>query len=105
MQVGQNNENDTVHFSPEWNLGTCFGPPIEWTYHENYTYYDRCCHVFDDISRHRVTLTCINMKSKFGWGNVTFKIDGKQYCDDFVGLTAMRTIFAKSKKKHTLRCK
>ena len=55
--------------------------------------YDRCC-----LSPGRHTLTCINKKSELGWENFTLEIDGKRYCDDFIGFKAMRTILFQSKK-------
>ena len=84
MKVGDNKEFN-ASFSPEWRLGSCFGPKT--TYSSNVNYYDRCC-----VTPGTYTLICKNTKSKSGWGNADFKIDGKRYCDDFVGFKAMRTI-------------
>ena len=93
IRLGQNYENGTGYFSPEWTLESCHGPPFDWPYDENEIYYDRCC-----LLPGRHTLTCINKKSEFGWGNVTFKIDGERYCDDFFGFKAMRTILVEGMK-------
>ena len=84
MKMGDKKEHNTS-FSPEWRMGSCFGPRT--TYSSNVTYYDRCC-----LTSGKYTLICKNRKSKYGWGNASFKIGGKQYCDDFIGLKAMRTI-------------
>ena len=89
---GQNYENGTDFFSPEWTLGSCNG----WIGKENETHFYRCC-----LQPGQHTLTCINKKSEFGWGNVTFRINGKRYCDDFVGFKAMRTILFEGKKNIT----
>ena len=93
LKVGQNNENGTDYFSPEWTLGSCSGPKWTISYDENEYYYDRCC-----LLPGRHSLTCINKKSEFGWGNIKFEINGKQYCDDFVGFKAMRTILVEGNK-------
>ena len=84
IQFGQNYENDTDYFAPEWTLGSDCKGRIAY---ENSIYFHRCC-----LQPGQHTLTCINKKSEFGWGNVTFEINGKRYCDDFVGFKAMRTI-------------
>ena len=98
LKVGQNNENGTNYFSPEWTLGSCYGPHVQCghmsTCYERYPIQSElCC-----LSPGRHTLTCINRKSQFGWGNFTFEIDGKRYCDDFVGFKAMRTILVEGNK-------
>ena len=82
--MGDNKEH-YAYFSPEWRMGSCFGPRT--TYSPNVTYYDRCC-----LSSGTYTLICTNSKSKYGWGNADFKLGGKRYCDDFVGFKGMRTV-------------
>ena len=84
MEMGDNKEDNAL-FSPEWRMGSCFGPRN--TYLFNVTYYERCC-----LTSGKYTLICKNTKSKYGWGNAALKINGKQYCDDFVGFKAMRTV-------------
>ena len=84
MKMGDN-KDDHALFSPEWRMGSCFGPRT--TYSSNVSYYDKCC-----LTPGKYTLICTNSKSKYGWGNADFKIDGRRYCDDFVGFKAMRTI-------------
>ena len=86
MNVGDN-KGDSGLFSPEWRMGSCYGPKHGWTYSSNETHFDRCC-----LTPGTYTLICKNTKSKYGWGNTDFKINGKRYCDDFVGFKAMRTI-------------
>ena len=103
IKFGQVNENEKGLFSPEWTLGSCYGPKLEdeknpfnpgiIPYGENELHYDRCC-----LLPGRHTLTCSNEKSELGWRNVTFEINGKRYCDDFVGFKAMRTIFIEGRK-------
>ena len=91
IQFGQNHENYTDYFSPEWTLGPC--NVRGWVGNENHIHFYRCC-----LLPGHYTLTCMNKKSEFGWGNLTFEIDGKRYCDDFVGFKAMRTILFEGKK-------
>ena len=86
------NEKDAVFFDREWSLGSCYGPKWGKIYLSNLTWYDRCC-----LPEGQYTLTCRNTKSKYGWGNVAFEINGKRYCDDFVGFKAMRTISIKGR--------
>ena len=86
------NENDEELFDREWSLGSCYGPKRGKKYLSNETWYDQCC-----LPEGQYTLTCSNTKSKYGWGNVAFKINGKRYCDDFVGFKAMRTIYIKGR--------
>ena len=88
------NENDTVHFDREWTLGSCYGPKLGFNYSTNELWYDKCC-----LPDGQYTLTCKNTRSVYGWGNATFLIDGKRYCDDFVGFKAMRTISVQGIKR------
>ena len=81
------NEKDTLHFSWEWKLESCYGPKHGFDYSPNEIHYDRCC-----LPPGQYTLTCINRQSKYGWGNAFLEIDGKRYCDDFVGFKAMRKV-------------
>ena len=85
--------DDSVDFLRQWTLGSCSGPTYNGTsISSTTTYYDRCC-----LTPGQYTLTCHNVQSKYGWGNATFEIDGKGYCDDFVGFKAMRTLFVKGR--------
>ena len=81
------NKDDTLHFSREWKLESCYGPKLGWKYAPNETHYDRCCLLVGQY-----TLTCVNRQSNYGWGNASLEIDGKRYCDDFVGFKAMRRV-------------
>ena len=85
IQIGQNNEKE---FAQQWTMDSCYGPKLGFGYSTNSIIYDRCC-----LPPGQYTLSCIDLKSKVGWGNVTFQIDGKRYCDDFFGYKAMRTVF------------
>ena len=101
MDIG-NNTNDNQFFSRQWTMGPCYGPTlftnysntISGDYTPNEIHYDRCC-----LPSGKYTLTCINRKSTYGWGNVTFKIDGRKYCDDFIGFKAMETVLVQGKDK------
>ena len=93
VRLGQIEEKDKDNFSQEWTLGSCYGPTGVYSY-KNYKFQSElCC-----LSPGRHTLNCINKKSEFGWGNFTFEINGKRYCDDFVGFKARRTILFESKE-------
>ena len=89
--------NDTI-FSRQWTLGSCSGPKYDLQSSSSLTiyYYDRCC-----LVPGKYTLTCSNLQDTKGWGNVIFTIDGKQYCDDFVGFEAMRSVTVKGKSAFT----
>ena len=91
MSLGEN-DNETDLFSREWTMGSCYGPKLGKSYLPNEIWYDRCC-----LPEGQYVLTCTNTRSVYGWGNATFKINEKQYCDDFVGFTAMRKISVKGK--------
>ena len=86
MNVGDN-KGDSGLFSPEWRMGSCYGPKHGWTYSSNETHFDRCC-----LTPGTYTLICKNTKSKYGWGNAYLEIDKKRYCDDFIGLKALRKV-------------
>ena len=86
MKLGDNKKDDDL-FSPEWRMGSCYGPKLGWTYSSNEIHYDSCC-----LPSGTYTLICKNTRSKYGWGDADFRIDGKRYCDDFFGFKAMRTI-------------
>ena len=86
MSIGHN-ENDTHYFSREWRMGPCYGPKRGLKYQWTTIDHDRCC-----LLPGQCTLTCINKKSIYGWGNIRFEIDGKRYCDDFIGFQTMRKV-------------
>ena len=86
MSIGHN-ENDTQFFSRQWRMGSCYGPKHGRKYQGTPIHHDRCC-----LRPGQYTLTCINKQSIYGWGNIKFEIDGKGYCDDFIGFKSMRTV-------------
>lgn len=77
------------YFSPEWRMGSCYGPKLGGfsEYVPTEVHIDKCC-----LPPGKYTLNCKNTKSKYGWGNYIFTINGKRYCDDFVGFKAMRIV-------------
>ena len=83
-----------LNMSHRWELGSCSGTA---SYVFNYTYvkYERCCLI---PGNH--TLSCHNDKGPFGWGNSFIEIQGKRYCDDFVGFQAMRKVSITNKSKN-----
>ena len=87
MRVSDNGPDEKKHFSRQWKMETCYGPKHGINYLSNSIFGDRCC-----LSPGQYTLTCINKKSKLGWGDAVLEIDGNKYCDDFVGFEANRTI-------------
>ena len=88
-------------FSRQWTLESCSGPKygLQSSSSRTIYYYDRCC-----LVPGKYTLTCSNLQNTYGWGNVIFTIDGKQYCDDFVGFEAMRTVIVKGKSAFIALC-
>ena len=97
MNVSGSNECNTL-FSPEWRIGSCFGPGnIEFSipkYQPNELHFIRCC-----LPPGTYTLICKNTKSKYGWGSSKFTINGKRFCDDFVGFKALRTVLIEGCQK------
>ena len=74
-------------------MGSCYGPKPGWIYRSSQTHHDRCC-----LPIGQYTLTCLNKKKEYGWGNAFLEIDGKRYCDDFTGFKIMETISVTGKK-------
>ena len=102
MNVSDNNDYNSL-FSPEWRMGSCYGPKqylfdsyhnLISKYDSNEVHYDKCC-----LPPGTYTLICKNTKSKYGWGNSKFEINGKRYCDDFVGFKAMRKVLIEGNQK------
>ena len=106
MKIGPS-YNDTMYFSRNWKLDSCYGPKrygsnMSIKRYENsmesiQIHHDRCC-----LLPGKYTLVCMNTKSTYGWGNVTFEIDDKRYCDDFVGYKAMRKISVEGKSRYII---
>ena len=99
MHIGDN-QNDTIYFSRQWRLESCYGPKLEPVILPNgpwskpmKTHYDRCC-----LSPGKHTISCINEQSTYGWGNAYLEIDGERYCDDFIGFKSMRTLFVQGRE-------
>ena len=102
MNVSDNNGSNAL-FSPEWRMGSCYGPKqflsdinndLIPKYGSNQLHYDKCC-----LPPGTYTLICKNSESKYGWGNSKFEINGKRYCDDFVGFKAMRKVLIEGNQK------
>ena len=71
----------------QWSLGSCSGIqhyPQDFT---RYEYRERCC-----LQPGTYTLTCQNNKQPEGWNNGFIELQGKRYCDDFIGLKALRKV-------------
>ena len=95
MVVGSDERTRNVtlnmnYFSRHWQFGSCFGPKHDWHIAPMQTYHDRCC-----LSPGEYSLTCLNTKREYGWGNAYLEIDGNRYCDDFVGFKAIRKVSIK----------
>ena len=102
MNVSDNNEYNAL-FSPEWRMGSCYGPKQHLfhinnnlipKYDSNEVHYDKCC-----LPPGTYTLICKNTKSKYGWGDSKFEINGKRYCDDFFGFKALRKVLIEGNRK------
>ena len=97
FEVGQDQRGQ--YFNHTWEIGTCssvqatqYGRP---TYIE---YFERCC-----LKPGPHTLTCQkvphecpsclnNVDNVEGWGDNSLIIQGQRYCDDFIGVRAMRRV-------------
>ena len=90
IRVVKENE-ELLNISRRWELGSCSGSN---NYESNFTYvkHERCCLI---ESQH--TLTCYNEKGSYGWGRSSIEIQGKKYCDDFVGFKVRHLIRINSK--------
>ena len=75
-------EIDGLNLTHKWELGSCNG---ENDYESNKTIIQRCC-----LLPGPQILICYNDKNTLGWGNTYIEIQGKRYCDDFVGIRAIR---------------
>ena len=97
MNVSDYYENNAL-FSPEWRMGSCYGPKnpdyLIPKYEPDEVHYDKCC-----LPPGTYTLICKNTKSKYGWGDSKFEINGKRYCDDFFGFKAMRKVLIEGNRK------
>ena len=85
VNVGSN--ADEWKFLRQWKMEACYGPKNGWDYSTREIHYDRCC-----LLPGKYTLTCVNNKTTYGWGDAFLEIAGKRYCDDFIGFKAMRTV-------------
>ena len=90
IRVEKENE-ELLNISRQWKLGSCGGSN---NYERNFTYvkHERCC-----LIEGQHTLTCYNEKGPYGWGSSSIEIQGKKYCDDFVGFKVRRSIWIHSK--------
>ena len=68
-----------------WTLGTC-STSIEYTDNQILKEND-CC-----LAAGNHTLNCYNTKHPHGWKKGFIIVNGKNYCDDFIGYKAMRRI-------------
>ena len=74
-------------FHRTWTIGRCHGPP-------KYRDQDqRCC-----LNPGEHTLICENEFHPIGWGKESVKIQGQEYCNDFVGFKAMRSVLISGKR-------
>ena len=97
--VGFHGEEDR-NFLRKWELGSCFGHPSQ-TYDTELNYIDsdeslmvsKCC-----LKPGLYSLFCHNLVKPFGWGKGYLEIQGRRYCDDFVGFKAMRKVIVSGKR-------
>lgn len=69
-------------FERQWNIGRCKGLA---TTTKNGG--ERCC-----LNPGKYALICQNLVRPFGWGKASIKIQGQEYCNDFVGFKAIRSV-------------
>ena len=74
----------------QWLLGTCNSIGKEYKNFKKYI--DRCC-----LKPGQYTLTCINTKNPYGWGDGYVEIQGHRYCDDFMSYRLLQKISIRSK--------
>ena len=74
----------------QWLLGTCNSIGKEYKNFKKYI--DRCC-----LKPGQYTLTCINTKNPYGWGDGYVEIQGHRYCDDFMSYRLLQKITIRSK--------
>ena len=73
----------------QWRLGICDSLPM--IYDNNKKYIKRCC-----LEPGIHTLTCINKRHPYGWGDGYVEIQGHRYCDDFMSFKLMNKIKIRS---------
>ena len=67
-----------------WSMGTCFQAQ---EYIRENQYIERCC-----LQPGSYTLQCNSKVRPVGWCDGFIEFQGQKYCDDFIGLKAMRTV-------------
>ena len=74
-----------LYFERVWDISTCQDEDGIDT---------RCC-----LQPGRHTLRCENIASyePNGWGSVSLKIQGQEYCNNFFGSTALRDVWISGK--------
>ena len=75
-----------LNISHRWDLGVCKGSN-NYVSNSTYVKHERCC-----LKPGQHILTCHNEKGPYGWGRSSIQVQGQQYCDDFVGFKAQRSI-------------
>jgi len=73
----------------EWSLGACDSTEI--AYENLQKYVQRCC-----LEPGQHTLTCINNRTPYGWGDGYIEIQGHRYCDDFMSYRLIQTVTIRS---------
>ena len=75
----------------EWKLGTCGGTVKSHKDGRPNFYIQRCC-----LKAGKYTLTCVNRKNPYGWGQGYIEIQGHRYCNDFMSYRMMQKITIRS---------
>ena len=76
-----------LNITYKWDLGSCNG---EHDYKPDKIFINRCC-----LPHGPHILTCQNEMNTLGWGISYIEIQGQRYCDDFIGIQAMREVLVK----------
>ena len=75
----------------KWKLGSCQSAQKYQDYRE---YIQRCCLVAGTHS-----LTCINSDKPEGWRNGYLRLQGIDFCDDFMSYNAFRKVLIGGKNE------
>ena len=81
MEINVNTEKESA---VEWKIGLCHGTQ---KYFKETWYIERCC-----MPPGYHTLQCKTNGHHFGWSRAFIEFNGQKYCDDFMGLKAMRKV-------------
>ena len=92
-------DNGGLDITYKWELDSCQGEhffnqtikqPNTTSIPLKKIFIERCC-----LTPGPHVLICLNEKNTLGWGNGVREIQNQRYCDDFIGIRAMREVLIK----------